>query len=93
MGARVEVEVRRFGVGEVVLAGHSLVERGVVVCCAGDWEVEGYGADAGEEVGHVGCEAGDVEEGCYGAGGDGGGGAVGWVAGVVLRAAADGDVG
>ena len=44
------------------------------------------------EVWHVGCEAGDVEEGCYGAGGDGDGGGVGQVAGVVLVAAADGDV-
>ena len=54
--------------------------------------VEGDGADPGEELGHVGGEAGDVEEGCYGAGGDGDGGAVGSVAGVVLVAAADGDV-
>ena len=58
----------------------------------GDREVEGDGADAGEEVGHVCCEAGNVEEGCYGSCGDGDGGAVAEVAGVVLRTATDGDV-
>lgn len=92
MSAGVEVEERRAGVFEVVVAGHSLVDRGVGVGGGGDGEVEGDGAEAGEELGHVGGEAGDVEEGCYGAGGDGDGGAVAEVAGVVLVAAADGDV-
>lgn len=92
MSAGVEVEERRAGVFEVVVAGHSLVDWGGGVGGRGDGEVKGDGAEAREELGHVGGEAGDVEEGCYGAGGDGDGGGVGQVAGVVLVAAANGDV-
>lgn len=92
MSAGVEVEERRAGVFEVVVSGHSLVDRGVGVGGGGDGEVEGDGAEAGEEFGHVGGEAGDVEEGCYGAGGDGDGGGIAQIASVVLVAAADGDV-
>ncbi|CAG8705483.1 7905_t:CDS:1, partial [Scutellospora calospora] len=92
VSARIEVEERRLVVGEVVVAGHALVERGIEVGGVGDWEIEGDGADAGEQVGHVCCEAGDVEKGCYGSCGDGRGGAVAEVAGVILGAAADGDV-
>lgn len=76
-----------------MVAAHALVDWGRGVAAAGDGEVQGYGGQFGQEVWHVGCEAGDVEEGCEGADGDGDGGAVAEVAGVVLGAAADGDVG
>lgn len=90
--AGVEVEERCRGVFEVVVAGHALVDGRVGVFRCGDGEVQCDGADSREELGHVGCEAGDVEECGNGASGDGDGGAVAEVAGVVLVAAADGDV-
>lgn len=77
------------GQAAVGAGGHEIVGVGV-----GLGEVEGHG-DAREHVQQVrvgGGDAGGVEERGHRADGRGHGGAVGQVAGVVLRAAANGDV-
>jgi hypothetical protein len=55
-------------------------------------EVQRGAAEGGGEVRAEGCEAGGVEERCDGARAFGGEGGLRGVAGVVLGAAADGDV-
>ena len=92
MSSGVKIEVRSGEIGEVVVSGHALVDWRVDVSRVGDGKVEGDWADSIEQFGHVGREAGDVEESCFCSDGYGDGGAVAQVAGVVLCAAADGDV-
>jgi len=89
---RVEVEERRRGVKEVVVAGE--VEEGLRGSRwdAGDRYVEGDLWQDADQSGREGREAGYVEEGGDGADGGWDRGRVGRVAGVVLCSAADGDV-
>lgn len=103
---RVEVEERGRRGEEVVVPADHVVARGEALVGLRGHEVVGVGArlggaevegegDAREHVEQVrvgGRDARGVEEGGHGADGGGDGGRVGEVAGVVLRAAADGYV-
>ena len=97
-GGGVEVEEGGGGGGEEVLAADDEVggrealrgERQLLV--AGQVEAERDARQDVEDVRVGRRDAAGVEEGGDGADGHGGGGRVGHVAGVVLRAAADGDV-
>lgn len=90
MARGVEIEKRRRGVEEVVVAreihvyGRRRRRR--------DRQVQRDGRDAGQQGRVHGGDARDVVEGCGCAVGDGRGGRVCGVAGVVLGSAADGDV-
>lgn len=91
VGVGVQVEGRGRA-GEVMLAGDEGLggEEGRVAFWGGDREggAGELGHDEGGEAGDAGC----VVEGCAGAGGDGNGVGIVGVTGVVLGAAADGDV-
>lgn len=100
----VEVEEGGGGVGEVVVAADGVVARcqgfggggrekvGQVVGRLGEVECEGHAGEHVEQVRVGGCDAGGVEEGGDGADCAGSCGLVGGVTGVVLSAAANGDV-
>lgn len=91
MGVGVQVEGGG-GAGEVMLAGDEGLggEEGRVAFWRGDRE--GGAGELGHGEGGEAGDAGGVVEGCAGAGGDGDGIGIVGVAGVVLGAAADGDV-
>lgn len=93
MQRRVHVEEGRRVVDEVVVAGHVLVGGTEGVVGGGDGEVEGDGGQFFHQLRDVGCHAADVEEGGDGADGLGHRSGVLEVAGVVLGAPSDGDVG
>lgn len=88
----IEVEEWDTGVGEEVQARD--LEVGGVGCCGvgAQVELQGEAGEGVEDQGRGGGDAGGVVEGCYCADGLGDGGCVGGVAGVVLDAAADGNV-
>lgn len=89
----VEIEVRCCDIGEVVVAAEVDVGRIGSVCGRGDGEVERDSGNVGEERGEGCCDAAYIVERGQGADGQGHSGRVAEVAGVVLGAATDGDMG
>ena len=79
-------------VGDEVVAAEDALGGEERLAGRGRGDAEAGGGDEREHVGVYGCEAGGVVEGCDGAGGFWGRLWVGDIAGVVLRAPADGNV-